>query len=161
MLYNYYMPISSHGSYAKFLDLKKSTTYLYKKNLNLNPHKQKIYDEEGDSFEKWLYKNAYNYLRQITNSYKEFKKKINLRDNKLIGVVFYAENYEAVGYRDNDRSEQAVGFCFDTILIEKGYFIYPKYDVAIEIMSNSFWYQKTQVIHGIQCKSSILYINLT
>jgi len=52
----------SYNSYAKFLDLKESTIYLYKKDLNFDPHKQKIYDEDDDSFRKWLYENAYNYL---------------------------------------------------------------------------------------------------
>ena len=37
--------------------------------------------------------------------YKEFKEKVNLGYDKLIGVVFYAENYKAIGHRNNDKSE--------------------------------------------------------
>jgi hypothetical protein len=72
-----------------------------------------------------------------------------LNDNKLIGAVFYAENYEAAGYRDNDRSEFAVGFVFEIGLVKEGYFIYPEYGVAIKMTSNSIWCWQTQAVHGI------------
>lgn len=136
-----------HGIHA---DRKKPSTtmnYVYK-DKHLNPEEQKIYDEVGNSFGKWLYKNAQNYLSWTTKSYEEFKKKVSLSDDELIGAVFCAENYEAVGHRDNDRSEWAVGFCYDTIPIKKGYFIYPEYGIAINMTSNSLWCWKTQAVHG-------------
>ena len=115
----------------------------------MDPHEQAIYDEVGDSFGKWLYQNASHYLHWTTNSYEEFKKKVSLSDDKLIGAVFCAENYEAAGHRDKDRSEWAVGFCYNTVPIRKGYFIYPEYGIAIEMTSNSLWCWKTQAVHGI------------
>src|SRR6266540_1866281 len=50
-----------HGSYANFKNPNESRIYAYK-DKNLDPKEQKIHDEDGDSFEKWLYTNAYNYL---------------------------------------------------------------------------------------------------
>ena len=40
-----------------------------------------------------------------------------------------------------------VGFCYDTVPIRKGYFIYPEYGIAIKMTSNSLWYWRTQDIH--------------
>jgi len=139
--------LAAHGLHAKRLDPNHTMSYVYKKK-NLDPHAQKIYDEDGNSFGKWLYQNAYRYLPWTMKSYEEFKEKVNLGDDELIGAVFCAENYEAAGHRDNDRSEWAVGFCFDSKPIEKGYFIYPEYGVAIEMTSNALWCWKTQDVHG-------------
>ena len=137
-----------YGPHAEFLNPNQSTTYAYAKK-NLDPEEQKIRDEDGDSFGKWLYENAHNYLRWTMKSYEEFKKKISLEDEELIGAVFCAENYEAVGHKDNDRSEWAVGFCYDyPIPIKKGYFIYPEYGIAIEMTTNSLWCWKTKCVHG-------------
>jgi len=139
--------IVAHGFHAEFLDPKKLTTYAYTKKLSLE--EQKIYDEDGDNFRKFLYLNAYNYLCWIIDSYENFKKKVDLEDDKLIGAVFCAKNYVAAGYHDNDRSEWAVGFCYDhPNLINKGYFIYSKYEIAIKMTSNTLWYWKTQYVHG-------------
>ena len=80
-------------------------------------------------------------------SYEEFKEKVNLGNDELIGIVFCAENYKAVGYRNNDKSEWAIGFYFDSELIEKGYFIYFEYSVAIEMTSNALWCWKTQDVY--------------
>ena len=101
-----------HGSHADFKNPNESRTYAYE-DKNLDPEEQKIHDEDEDSFGKWLYTNAYNYLHWTTNTYEEFKKKISLEDDKIIGAVFCAENYEAAGHRDKDRSEWVVGFCYD------------------------------------------------
>ena len=81
-------------------------------------------------------------------SYESFKQKVNLSDDKLIGAVFCAENYKAAGHQDNDRSKFAVGFVFEIGLVKEGYFIYPEYDVAIKMTSNSIWCQQTQAVHG-------------
>ncbi len=88
-----------------------------------------------------MYENAHNYLRWTTKSYEKFKKKISLKDEKLIDAVFCAENYKAVEHKDNDQLEWVVDFCYDySILIKKEYFIYPKYGIAIEMITNSLWY---------------------
>jgi hypothetical protein len=81
-------------------------------------------------------------------SYESFKQKVNLSDEKLIGAVFCAENYEAAGHRDKDRSEFAVGFVFEIGLVKGGYFIYPEYGIAIKMTSNSIWCWQTQAVHG-------------
>src|SRR3989337_1269135 len=136
-----------HGSHADFKNPNESRTYAYE-DKNLDPEEQKIHDEDEDSFGKWLYTNAYNYLHWTTNTYEEFKKKISLEDDKIIGAVFCAENYEAAGHRDKDRSEWVVGFCYDyPISIKKGYFIYPEYGIAIEMTTNALWCWKTQCVH--------------
>jgi len=41
----------------------------------------------------------------ITNSYEEFKNSVNLDEKQIIGALFCAENYEAVGHSDNDRTD--------------------------------------------------------
>ncbi len=136
--------------------------YVYAKK-NLDPEEQKIHNEDEDSFEKWLYENAHNYLCWTMKSYEEFKKKISLEDEKLIGAIFCIENYKAVGHKDNDRSEWTVDFCYDyPIPIKKGYFIYPKYGIVIEITTNSLWYQKIKYVYDIatlNLNSSTRYIS--
>ena len=136
-----------HGLHADRIDPKHSISYVYSES-NLDPHKKKIYDQDGNSFGKWLYQNAHNYLPWTMKSYEDFKEKVKLDDDELIGAVFCAKNYEAVGHRDNDRSEWAVGFCYDTEPIGKGYFIYPEYGIAIEMTSNALWCWKPQFVHG-------------
>ena len=90
-----------HGTHAQFLNPSSTMPYTYKEK-NLDPEIQKIYDQDGDEFGKWLYENAENYLPWTVLSYEEFKRKVSISDNKLIGAVFCAENYEAVGYIDSD-----------------------------------------------------------
>jgi len=41
----------------------------------------------------------------ITNSYEEYKNEVNLDEKQIIGALFYAENYEAVGHSHNDRTD--------------------------------------------------------
>ena len=136
-----------HGTHANFLDPSSTSSYVYKER-NLNPEAQKIYNQDGDSFGQWLYENAEEHLPWSMLSYESFKQKVNLSDDKLIGAVFCAENYEAAGHRDNDRSEFAVGFVFEIGLVKEGYFIYPEYGVAIKMTSNSIWCWQTQAVHG-------------
>ena len=140
--------IVGHGLHAIRNDPKHTMSYVYNEK-NLDPEKQKIYNKDGDSFGRWLYQNAHHYLDWTMNSYENFKTKVGLGDDELIGAVFCAENYEAAGHRDKDRSEWAVGFCYDyPISIKKGYFIYPEYGIAIEMTTNALWCWKTQCVHG-------------
>ena len=53
-----------------------------------------------------------------------------------------------MGHRDDDRSEWTLGFVYEEGVVKEGIFFYPDYGVAIEISSNSIWYQKTNVIYG-------------
>jgi hypothetical protein len=122
-------------------------SYVYK-NKSLTPEEQKIYDKNGDSFAKWLYKNADNYLPWVALSYEEFKEQVQLEGESTIGALFCAKNYEAVGHIDNDRSEWAAGFVYEEGQVNEGYFFYPEYGVAFEMTSNSFWCWKTKAIHG-------------
>ena len=69
-------------------------------------------------------------------------------DNKLIGAIFCAENYEAAGHRDGDKSDMVIGYVFEDSIVKKGYFIYPEYSVAIELTSNTIWCWLIKVIHG-------------
>ena len=135
-----------HDVYANFLDPSSTSSYVYKER-NLNIEAQKIYNQDGDSFGKWLYENAKDHLPWSMQSYELFKEKVNLGDDKLIGAVFCAENYEAAGHQDNDWSEFAVGFVFDIGIAKEGYFIYPEYDVAIKMTSNSIWCWQTHAVH--------------
>ncbi len=42
-----------------------------------------------------------------------------------------------------------MGFCYNyPISIKKGYFIYPKYSIAIEMTTNTLWYWKMQCVYG-------------
>ncbi len=60
-------------------------------------------------------------------------------DDKLISAVFCAKNYKAVGHKNKDQSEFAIGFVYEIGIVKKGYFIYSKYDIVIKITSNSIW----------------------
>ena len=79
---------------------------------------------------------------------KYLSKKVNLNNEQKIDAVFYAENYEAVGYWDKNGSEFAIGFVYEIGVVKEGYFIYPEYGVAIKIISNSIWYWLMQTVHG-------------
>ncbi len=52
-----------------------------------------------------------------------------------------------MGHRDDDRSEQALGFIYKEGIVKERIFFYPDYDVAIEISSNFIWYWKTNAVH--------------
>ena len=95
-----------------------------------------------------MYENANDHLPLSIQSYKEFKQKVNMNDDQLIGAVFCVENYKAAGHIDNDRSEFAVDFVFDIGIVKEGYFIYPEYGVAIKMTSNSIWCWQTHAVHG-------------
>ncbi len=83
----------------------------------------------------------------ITKSYEDFKKAVSLNDNEIIGALFYSKNYMAIGHCDDDRSEWALGFVYEEEVVKKGIFFYPDYSVAIEMSSNSIWYQKTNAVY--------------
>ena len=136
-----------HGLRANFLDPSTTDSYVYK-NKNLDPEIQRIYDEDGNSFGEWLYKNAEDHVPWSVLSYKIFKQKVNLNNKQKIGAVFCAENYEAAGHRDKDRSEFAIGFVYEIGIVKEGYFIYPEYGVAIKMISNSIWCWLTQAVYG-------------
>ena len=89
--------LSAHGLHAVFLNPEETSSYVYEEK-DIDSHKQAIYDEVEDSFREWLYQNASHYLPWTTNSYEEFRKKVSLGDDELIGAVFCAENYEAAGH---------------------------------------------------------------
>src|SRR5437763_16939483 len=57
-----------------------------------------------------------------TVSYEEFRDNLNLEENDIIGAVFCTKNYEAVGHRDKDRSEWAIGFVYEDGPVNDGYF---------------------------------------
>lgn len=126
---------STYGSYAY-------------KDKALHPEIQKIFDEDGNTLAKWLYENGKHYLPFTTVSYEEFKAKVKLGDDEVIGAIFCALNYEAVGHRDNDRSEWAIGYVFEEGIVHDGYFFYPEYGIAIEMTTNSIWCWLTQAVHG-------------
>src|SRR6266540_1912034 len=69
-------------------------------------------------------------------------------DDKLIGIVFYIENYEAVGYKNKDQSEFVIDFVYEIDIVKKEYFIYPKYSITIKITSNSIWCWRIQAVYG-------------
>ena len=46
--------LAAYGLHAKRLNSNHTMPYVYK-NKNLDPYAQKIYDENGNSFRKWLY----------------------------------------------------------------------------------------------------------
>ncbi len=52
-----------------------------------------------------------------------------------------------MGYHNDDRSEQALGFVYKEGVVKEGIFFYPDYGMAIKISSNSIWYQKTNAVH--------------
>ena len=78
----------------------------------------------------------------IIKSYEDFKKAVSLDDNEIIGALFCSKNYMAMGHRDDDRSEQALGFVYEEGVVKKGIFFYSDYGVAIEM------YWKTNAVHG-------------
>ena len=73
----------------------------------------------------------------ITKTYEDFKKAVSLGDNEIIRALFCSKNYMAMGHRDDDRSEWALGFIYEKEIVKKGIFFYPDYDVTIKISSNS------------------------
>ena len=77
--------LSGHGPKKDPLT-KYSNTYAYKQKA-LNPDTQKILDEDGDTLATWLYEYGKHYLKFTTSSYDEFKKKVQLEDNELVGAV--------------------------------------------------------------------------
>jgi len=121
--------------------------YAYKDKA-LDPEEQKIIDNDGNTLAKWLYEFGRKYLPFATLSYDEFKEKVSLEDKKIIGAVFCAENYEAIGHRDKDRSEFAVGYVYEKGTVKEVYFFYPEYGIAIELTSNSVWCWLTKAVHG-------------
>ncbi len=52
-----------------------------------------------------------------------------------------------MGYRDDNRSEWALGFVYEEEVVKEEIFFYPNYGVAMEILFNSIWYQKTNAVH--------------
>ena len=120
--------------------------YVYK-DKTLTPESQRIYEEDGNTIAKWLYENARQYLPWAMCSYDEFKLQADVRE-EVIGALFCTKNYEAAGHRDNDRSEWAVGYVYEEGEVEKGFFFYPEYGVAIEMTSNSMWCWLTKAVHG-------------
>ena len=147
-----------HGSSGKLVGhgLRKdplgsfSGSYAYKKvaGKKPSPEEQRIFDRDGDMVAKWLYNNAKTDMPWITNSYEEFKNEVNLDEKQIIGALFCAENYEAVGHSDNDRTDWALGYVYEIGEVKEGHFFYPEFGVAIEMSSNSIWYWLTQAIHG-------------
>ena len=130
------------------LDRKgKLGPYSYKEKY-LDPHIQKVYDNDGNTLANWLYEYGRKYLPFATLSYNEFKEQVKLDDSKIIGAVFCAKNYQAIGHIDNDRSEFAVGYVYDEGTVEEGYFFYPEYGIAVELASNSIWCWLTKAVHG-------------
>ncbi len=128
-----------HGKRKEFLG-SHSGSYVYNNNSKLNPEAKKIFDSNGDSLAKWLYDNARRDMPWITKSYEDFKKAVSLGDNEIIGALFCSKNYMAMGHRDDDRSEWALGFVYEEGVVKEGIFFYPDYGVAIEMSSNSIWY---------------------
>src|SRR6266511_2242837 len=137
-----------HGKRKEFLG-SHSGSYVYNNNSKLNPEAKKIFDSNGDSLAKWLYDNVRRDMPWITKSYEDFKKAISLDDNEIIGALFCSKNYMAMGHRDDDRSEWALGFVYEEGVVKKGIFFYPDYGVAIEMSFNSIWYWKTNEVHDI------------
>ncbi len=136
-----------YGKRKEFLG-SHSGSYVYNNNSKLNPEAKKIFDSNGDSLAKWLYDNARQDIPWITKSYEDFKKAVSLGDNEIIGALFCSKNYMAMEYRDNDRSEWALGFVYEEGVVKKKIFFYPDYGVAIEMSSNFIWYWKINAVHG-------------
>lgn len=113
-----------------------------------NPEEQKILCDNGITLAKWLLEFGRDHLHWATVSYDEFKNQVGLDDNEIIGAVFCAENYEAVGHRDNDRSKYAIGYVYEEGIVGEGFFFYPEFGVAIEMSSNSIWCWLSHAVHG-------------
>lgn len=137
-------PMVAHGLRGNRLDSGLGT-YVYKAS---NPEEQKILDNNGSTLVRWLFEYGKRHLPWTTISYEEFKNQVNLDEEEIIGAVFCAENYEAVGHIDNDRSEVAVGYVYEEGIVKEGYFFYPEFGVAIEMTSNSVWCWLPQAVHG-------------
>lgn len=124
-----------------------SGTYVYQEK-DLSIEAIKFYDDCGNTFANWLYDNAEKFLPWTMVSYKEFQNRVKLENDELIGALFCAKNYEAVGHKDKDRSEWAVGYVYEDGIVKDGYFFYPEYGIAIEMSSNSMWCWLTKAVHG-------------
>jgi uncharacterized protein YlbG (UPF0298 family) len=135
-----------HGTRPDYLN-KHPGPYVYKEKA-LDPEEQRIFDDDGDTLAKWLYDYGKNYLPFTTLSYDEFKEKVKLSEDEVIGAVFCTKNYQAIGHKDNDRSDFAVGYVYDEGIVKEGYFFYPEYGIAIELVSNSIWCWLTKAVHG-------------
>jgi hypothetical protein len=135
-----------YGTRPNFLDGRPGS-YAYKKKAS-DPDAQRIFDDDGNTLANWLYDYGKKYLPFTTLSYDEFKKKVKLGDDEVIGAVFCAEDYQAKGHKDKDRSEFAVGYVYDEGTVKEGYFFYPEYGIAIELASNSIWCWMTKAVHG-------------
>ena len=137
--------MAGHGSRANRTN-PPTDTYAYKEDLD--PHEQRVYDTDGNTLAKWLFEYGKHYLPYTTVSYEEFRDNLNLEEDDIIGAVFCTKNYEAVGHRDKDRSEWAIGFVYEDGPVNDGYFFYPGYGVAIKLTSNSIWCWLPQAVHG-------------
>ncbi|CAB4374279.1 unnamed protein product [Rhizophagus irregularis] len=100
-----------YGTRPNFLD-GHSGSYSYKKKAS-DPDTQRIFDDDRNTLANWLYNYGKKYLPFTTLSYDEFKEKVKLDNDEVIGAVFCTKNYQAVGHKDKDRSEFAVGFVYD------------------------------------------------
>jgi hypothetical protein len=120
-------------------------TYVYKTS---NPEEQKILCQNGITLANWLLEFGKQHLKWSIASYEEFKNQVGLDDNDIIGAVFCAENYEAIGHKDNDRSKYAVGYVYEEGIVIEGFFFYPEFGIAIEMSLNSIWCWLTQAVHG-------------
>ena len=69
-----------HGIHANFLDSSSTSSYVYKEK-NISPEAQRVFDQDGNEFGKWLYENANNHLPWSVLSYEAFKQKVNLNDD--------------------------------------------------------------------------------
>jgi hypothetical protein len=122
--------------------------YVFKDEKDINSEALKVYVEDGDLIANWIYDQARENLPWITESYEQFKKKVNIRRDGMIGALFCAKNYEANGHSDNDRSDWALGFVYEKGIVKDGHFFYPEYGVTIEMTSNLTWYWLTKAVHG-------------
>jgi hypothetical protein len=136
----------AYGTRPDFFD-KRPGPYAYQ-NKNLGPDAQKIIDQNESTLANWLYDYGREHLPFATVSYDQFKEKVKLNDDQVIGTVFCTKNYQAVGHRDDDRSEFAIGYVYDTGIVNGRCFFYPEYSAAIELASNSIWCWKTDAVHG-------------
>jgi hypothetical protein len=135
-----------HGARPGFLDARPG--YYAYKNKALDPDAQRIIDEDGNTLANWLYEYGRKYLSFATVTYEQFKEKVKLDKDEIIGAVFCTKNYEAIGHKDKDRSEFAVGYVYNEGIVRGGHFFYPEYGIAIELTSNSVWCWLTTAVHG-------------
>jgi len=137
--------MAGHGPHANITPIPTDS---YSYNKHLDPHTQRIFDTDGNTLAKWLFEYGKHYLPYTTVSYEEFRDNLNLEEDDIIGAVFCTKNYEAVGHRDKDRSEWAIGFVYEDGPVNDGYFFYPGYGVAIKLTSNSIWCWLPQAVHS-------------